>query len=95
MPALLDENHTCIVQGNGGGRLCPHASTKITHVQYKEMGGGAMPTRVDEKNTCTRYSTRKWGGGGAMPKRLNENSTCKVQIYTNPVGARVEHDIDL
>ena len=64
MPALLDENHTCTVQGNGGGRLCPHASTKITPAQYKEMGGGAMPTRVDEKNTCTVQGN---GGGELCP----------------------------
>ena len=56
MPALLDDNNT---------------SMDNTPVQYKEMGGGAMPTRLDEKNTCT------------------------VQTYTNPVGARVEHDIEL
>ena len=53
MPTRLDENNTCTVQGNGGGELCPHASTRITPVQYKEMGGGDMPTRLDENNTCT------------------------------------------
>ena len=56
MPTLLDENNTCTVQKNEGvGGVCPHASTRMTPVQYKEMGGGAMPTRLDEKNTCTQY----------------------------------------
>ena len=71
MPTRLDENNTCIVHGNWGGGLCPHASTRITPLQFKEMGGGAMPTRLDDIDVCT------------------------VQTYTNPVGSRVERNIDL
>ena len=69
--ALPDKNNTSTVQGNGGGELCPHASTIIIPVQYKEMGGG---------------------GGYAHTPRHN---TCTVQTFTNPVEARVKHDIDL
>ena len=52
-----------------------------------------MPTRLDENNTCTVQD--KEMGVGAMPTRLDENNTCTVQTYASPVGARVEHDIDL
>ena len=30
-----------------------------------------------------------------MPTRLDDNDNCTVQTYTNPVGAKAEHDIDL
>ena len=48
MPALLDENNT---------------SMDNTPVQYKEMGGEAMPTRLDEKNTCTVQTYTDLVGG--------------------------------
>ena len=60
-------------------------------VQDKEMGGGAMLTLLDENI----ISTVQGNGGGAMPTRLDDNNTCTVQTNNNPVGARVEHDIDL
>ena len=80
MSTRLDENNTCTVQGNGGGELCPHASTRIAPVQYKETGGGgAMPTRLDGNNTCTVQGT---GGGELCPHA----STRKTPVQYKKMG---------
>ena len=76
-----------------GGGLCPRSSTGITSVQYKEMGGRS--NAHTPRRQYHLYRAKKWGGGGAMPTRLDDNNTCTAQTYTNPVGVRVKHDIDL
>ena len=61
MPAPIDENNTCTVQGNGEGELCPHAPTRITSVQYKEMGRGSyvVTTRNSTERSHPFYNTRR------------------------------------
>ena len=34
-------------------------------------------------------------GGGAVSAHLDGNNTCTIRTYTNSVGARVGHDIEL
>ena len=69
MPTRLDENNTCIAQGNGGRGLCPHASTKITPIQYKEMEREELCPHPSTRITPVQYKEMGGGSYAHTPRR--------------------------